>query len=112
VTRRKSEPRPGGFWHRYGRRIAVGAGGAVLLAAGVILSLPFVPGPGFLLILAGLGLLATEFDWAERRLAAAKERFQGAARNAGVDPKKATIGGILFLVLLTVGGTVLWFLLR
>ena len=39
-----------------------------VVVGGIILSLPLVPGPGFLLIGVGLGMLALEFAWAERVL--------------------------------------------
>jgi len=44
-------------------RVAVGL---VLVAAGVVLALPGVPGPGLLVIFGGLTVLGTEFAWAER----------------------------------------------
>lgn len=44
--------------------------GALLLVAGIALLV--LPGPGFLLIAAGLGLLATRFDWAKKPLDYAK----------------------------------------
>jgi uncharacterized protein (TIGR02611 family) len=54
------------------RHIAYRAGsvvvGIVLVLAGVVLSGPGVPGPGFVVILLGLGLLALEFKPAERLL--------------------------------------------
>ena len=40
--------------------------GIVLLLAGMVLSIPLVPGPGFLLIFVGLAMLALEFDRVER----------------------------------------------
>lgn len=40
--------------------------GVVLLLAGIVLSLPLVPGPGFLLIFIALAMLALEFDPVER----------------------------------------------
>lgn len=40
--------------------------GLVLVVAGVLLSLPFVPGPGLLLVFGGLTVLSTEFEWARR----------------------------------------------
>ena len=40
--------------------------GLILLVLGVILSLPFVPGPGVLLFVVGLGFLSHEFEWARR----------------------------------------------
>lgn len=49
-------------------RAAVVALGVVVVLAGIFLSGPGVPGPGFVVILIGLGLLALEFDRAERLL--------------------------------------------
>jgi multisubunit Na+/H+ antiporter MnhB subunit len=40
--------------------------GALIIVAGLALSLPGVPGPGLLIIAVGLGMLALEFDRAER----------------------------------------------
>lgn len=40
--------------------------GLVLMAGGAVLALPGVPGPGLLLVLAGLTLLGSEFHWARR----------------------------------------------
>ncbi len=42
--------------------------GFLLVLVGIVLSGPGVPGPGFLVILLGLGFLALEFDRAERLL--------------------------------------------
>jgi uncharacterized protein (TIGR02611 family) len=42
--------------------------GFLLVLVGIVLSGPGVPGPGFLVILIGLGFLALEFDRAERLL--------------------------------------------
>ena len=49
-------------------RVGFGAAGFAVVAAGVVLSLPLVPGPGIPLIVVGLAMLALEFDWAERLL--------------------------------------------
>ncbi len=57
----------------FGYRIAVGVVGAVVLALG-ILAIPY-PGPGWAIVFVGLGILATEFEWARRLLAYAKERY-------------------------------------
>jgi hypothetical protein len=40
--------------------------GFALLAAGVLLSLPGIPGPGILLVLLSFGILSRDFHWAER----------------------------------------------
>ncbi|OBG21749.1 TIGR02611 family protein [Mycolicibacterium celeriflavum] len=54
-------------------RIVVGVVGLIVLGAG-ILAIPY-PGPGWAIVFIGLGILATEFDWARRLLAYAKERY-------------------------------------
>ena len=41
-------------------------GGMLLLLVGLFLSLPGIPGPGIVIIVLGLGILSSEFDWAER----------------------------------------------
>lgn len=47
-------------------RIGITAAGILVIAVGVVL-LP-LPGPGWVIIFAGLGLLATEYRWAARLL--------------------------------------------
>ncbi|HST66790.1 MAG TPA: TIGR02611 family protein [Mycobacteriales bacterium] len=47
-------------------RIAVGIVGGLIVVLG--LALVPLPGPGWLIVFLGLGILATEFAWAERLL--------------------------------------------
>lgn len=47
-------------------KVVIGAVGAVLVVGGLIM-VPF-PGPGWLVVFAGLAVLATEFHWAHRLL--------------------------------------------
>ena len=47
--------------------------GLVVLGVG-ILAIPY-PGPGWAIVFIGLGILATEFDWARRLLAYARVRY-------------------------------------
>jgi uncharacterized protein (TIGR02611 family) len=54
-------------------RIVVGVVGLAVFGVG-ILAIPY-PGPGWAIVFIGLGILATEFDWARRLLAYAKERY-------------------------------------
>lgn len=54
-------------------RIAVGAVGVVVLGLG-ILAIPY-PGPGWAIVFLGLGILASEFEWAHRLLRYTKERY-------------------------------------
>ena len=52
------------FIVRSGWRIVVLVVGLVVTVAGLVMMV--TPGPGLLLIVAGLGILATEFAWAQR----------------------------------------------
>ncbi len=56
-------------------RVGVGVVGGLVLAAGIVM-IPY-PGPGWLVVFAGLAILATEFAWAERVLRYAKHRYDG-----------------------------------
>jgi uncharacterized protein (TIGR02611 family) len=53
-------------------RIVVTLAGVVVIAGGIVLLA--IPGPGWLVIFAGLGLLATEYSWARRLLRWARAR--------------------------------------
>jgi uncharacterized protein (TIGR02611 family) len=57
-------------------KIVIGVIGAALIIAGLIM-VPF-PGPGWLVVFAGLAVLATEFAWASRLLRVAKEKVLAA----------------------------------
>jgi tellurite resistance protein TerC len=57
------------------RRVLVTIGGGVLLAAGAAMLV--LPGPGLVVIAAGLALLATEFVWARRMLDRVKAKIPG-----------------------------------
>ena len=54
-------------------RIVVGVVGLVVLGLG-ILAIPY-PGPGWAIVFLGLGILATEFEWAHRLLHYTKQRY-------------------------------------
>lgn len=53
-------------------RATVSAAGFALIIVGGIMMV--TPGPGLLVIIAGLAVLATQYAWAERALDAAKAR--------------------------------------
>ena len=63
-------------------RVGIAAVGFVLVLGGIVLSLPLVPGPGFVVIAVGLGLLALEFDVAERLLEKVVERLEDVGEQA------------------------------
>ncbi|WP_456599334.1 TIGR02611 family protein [Blastococcus sp. SYSU DS0616] len=50
----------------HGYRVGVGIAGGLIVAIGLV-TIP-LPGPGWLTVIAGLFILATEFTWAERLL--------------------------------------------
>ncbi|MDM8005267.1 MAG: PGPGW domain-containing protein [Phycisphaerae bacterium] len=49
-------------------RVLVAIVGSTVVLAGLGLSIPMIPGPGFVVILAGLAILATEFAGPRRLL--------------------------------------------
>jgi hypothetical protein len=53
-------------------------GGFSLIAIGLVLALPFVPGPGIPLMILGFVLLAEHFSWARRLVDWGKAKIEGA----------------------------------
>lgn len=76
------------------KRVLVGVIGGVVTLIGVIALV--APGPGWLIIFTGLGILATEFAWAARALAHAKGMASRAANAARIKKEHQ-------LILLAVG---------
>jgi uncharacterized protein (TIGR02611 family) len=60
------------------KRIAIAVAGFTVLLIGVAMII--LPGPAFIVIPAGLGILAIEFAWAKRLLVEAKARGSGFLR--------------------------------
>jgi len=83
-------------------RIIIGViGGAVTVAGAIAL---VGPGPGILIVLAGLGILATEFAWAARVMVHTRTYAQKAADKAGI-PKWAqlamiAIGAVISIIVI------------
>jgi uncharacterized protein (TIGR02611 family) len=65
-------------------RIGITVAGVAVIAIGIVL-LP-LPGPGWLIIFAGLGLLGTEYTWAARLLTWTRERVRRSAAWAAARP--------------------------
>lgn len=59
--------------YRFARRIVIGVIGVTVLLAGVVMLV--TPGPAFVVIPIGLGILGLEFAWARRWLARVRERI-------------------------------------
>ena len=69
-------------------RVIIGAIGGLITVLGAIALVG--PGPGILIVLAGLGILATEFAWAARVMVHTRTYAQKAAEKAGI-PKWAQL---------------------
>jgi uncharacterized protein (TIGR02611 family) len=71
------------------KTIGITIAGGVLILAGVAMLV--LPGPGLLVIIGGLAILATQYAWAQRALEKARARARQArdgARRALFKPKK------------------------
>lgn len=64
------------------RKIAIGVIGGTVVLLGIIMIV--APGPAFIVIPAGLAILATEFAFAARILRKLKERMRAAAQSVGI----------------------------
>ena len=86
-------------------RIAITVLGVSIVLVGIVL-LP-LPGPGWLIIFAGLGVLATEYVWAHRLLRRARTMVTAwtrwALRQSLWVRALITIGGLLLLVAVLAG---------
>lgn len=58
---------------RHIKRLTIGIVGSIVTIVGII-AVPF-PGPGWLIVFAGLAILSTEFEWAQRILDYAKLQY-------------------------------------
>lgn len=86
------------------KRFAVGSLGFLVVAVGIVL-MP-LPGPGVLIVLVGVLILATQFEWAERRVDQVKDAaLRGAADSVKSWPRIAlSLLGVTWLL----GFGVLW----
>ena len=58
---------------RHTKKVAIGIIGGIVVVLGLIM-VPY-PGPGWLVVFAGLAVLATEFDWAQEILDKGREIY-------------------------------------
>ena len=92
-------------------RAAIVALGVLVVLAGIILTLPGVPGPGIVTIIFGVGFLALEFDWAERlleRVIIWGDRAAERAENATMRERIITATVTVLAVAAFVVAAVLW----
>jgi hypothetical protein len=86
----------------FGRTVA----GWVLVVLGIAALV--LPGPGLLLLLAGLVLLSQEYPWAARRVEPVRKKAYEVARASVSSPARIAISALGALLLIAVG--VVWWL--
>ena len=87
------------------RTVVVAVLGGLLTLAGIALLV--LPGPGFVLIAAGLAVLATRFDWAKKPLDQAREKAAQGVEQVRRKPLQAAFALLCALALVAVGVVVL-----
>lgn len=93
------------FIGRSGKRIAVTVIGFAVLIAGIIMVV--TPGPGVLVIVAGLAILATEWAWAERALDRTKAGGKVVLEQATASPLRIVLS--VTATLLGIGAVLVYF---
>lgn len=81
-------------------RVAVAVVGTLVLIAGLA-AIPY-PGPGWLIVFAGLAILGTEFHWARRMLQFLRHRYEAWTRWLSSQPR-----GVRLVVMALTGAIVL-----
>ena len=80
---------------------AVAVLGGLLTLAGIALIV--LPGPGFVLVAAGLAVLATRFSWAKKPLDYAKDKAEAGVAEVAKNPWRAAAAVVGALVLVALG---------
>lgn len=88
------------------RRVAIEVVGWVLLVAGIAAII--LPGPGLLMIFAGVAVLSQQYEWAEKRLDPIKYRaLKGAAESVETWPR-IVMSSLVAVGLLVCGVIWIW----
>ncbi|MDX6573609.1 MAG: hypothetical protein QOC86_2765, partial [Gaiellales bacterium] len=87
------------------RTIGRTVGGWLLVVLGVAALV--LPGPGLLLLLAGLAVLSQEYEWAERRVEPVRRKAHGVAR-AGVSSIPRIVASTVASLAIVAVGIVWW----
>ena len=88
------------------KRVLVGFVGGLVTLIGVVALV--APGPGWLIIFTGLGILGSEFAWAARVLTSARGVANRAA-NAAKIKKKHRLMIMAVVIFLSLVGLVIWY---
>lgn len=91
---------------RQWRRFIVGISGGIVLLIGIV-AIPY-PGPGWLIVFAGLAILAKEFPWAYRVLKFGRKKYD--AWNKWIKCQSWFVKSLTFLATVIVVVLTLWLL--
>jgi uncharacterized protein (TIGR02611 family) len=83
------------------KTVVVAVLGGLLTLAGIALLV--LPGPGFVLVAAGLAVLATRFSWAKKPLDYAKDKAQQGIEEVARSPWRAAGAVVAALALVVLG---------
>jgi putative transmembrane protein PGPGW len=83
------------------KTVVVAVLGGLLTLAGI--GLLVLPGPGFVLVAAGLAVLATRFSWAKKPLDYARDKAEQGIEEVGKSPLRALGAALAALVLVVLG---------
>lgn len=86
------------------KKVAVQIAGWLLVLVGI--AALFLPGPGLLALFAGMALLATQYEWAERRLEPVKKAALRTAADSVSSWGRIALSGLLIVFL--VGAGIVW----
>ncbi|QFQ30667.1 hypothetical protein EEW87_010765 [Janibacter melonis] len=86
------------------KKVAIQVAGWLLVLVGI--AALFLPGPGLLALFAGMALLATQYEWAERRLEPVKKAALRTAADSVSSWGRIALSGLLIVFL--VGAGVVW----
>ena len=88
------------------RRIGTALVGSVVLLVGIV-AIPY-PGPGWLIVFAGLAVLATEFTWAQRLLEKSRQYY--ALWDTWLRRQNILVRGIVMAITIIIVIVTLWLL--
>lgn len=86
------------------KKVAIQIAGWLLVLVGI--AALFLPGPGLLALFAGMALLATQYEWAERRLEPVKKAALRTAADSVSSWGRIALSALLIVVL--VGAGIVW----
>ena len=86
------------------KKILIAIAGTLVLIVGII-AIPY-PGPGWLIVFAGLGILSIEFDWAKRLLQYLRSKYD--AWNSWIKRQNRFVQSVTFILTTFVVIVTIW----